>query len=208
MNRILTVFLLIATPIFAAEPWSAPSQQQVDAVYPMAEALYLDLHQHPELSNQEVQTASKIASHLRQLGYEVTEHFGGRAGTGVVGLLRNGPGPVVLMRTDMDALPVEENTGAAYASKVHVKDEKGTEIPVMHACGHDTHMAISIGTLRLLAENKDRWRGTVVFMGQPAEEGGGGAESMIAAGLLTKFPRPDFAIGIHDSPTQDRKSVV
>ncbi len=207
MSRLLTslfTLVLLTSYLFAAEPWSSPSPQQVDGVYPMAEALYLDLHEHPELSNQEVNTAAKLADHMRKFGYDVTQHFGGN---GVVGLLKNGSGPVILVRTDMDALPVEERTGVPYASKVKVKNEQGTEIPVMQACGHDTHMAISMGTMELLAEHKDQWRGTIVFIGQPAEEAVSGAKAMLAAGLLTKFPRPDFAIGIHDSASQPAGTI-
>src|ERR1700722_14316885 len=179
----------------AAEPWRAPSAQ-IDAVYPQVEALYLDLHRNPELSYHEEKTAAKIADHLRKLGYEVTTSFGG---TGVVGVLKNGSGPVVMLRTELDALPVPEKTGLEYASHVTTHDDRGVEVPVMHACGHDLHMAVGIGTAALLAQNKDRWHGNFIYVGQPAEERIGGARAMIKEGLFTRFPKPDFVFAVHDS---------
>ncbi len=192
------------TSVFAAEPWRAPSSEQVEAVYPMAEALYLDLHEHPELSLHEVQTAAKLAKLLRGFGYDVTENFGGN---GVVAVLKNGDGPVIMFRSDMDALPVDERTGVSYASKVRVKDDHGMDVPVMHACGHDVHMALAMGTMALMAKNKAAWKGTLVFIGQPAEEVIGGAKNMLAAGLLTKFPRPEYILGVHDSANQPAGTV-
>jgi hippurate hydrolase len=173
----------------------AASLSGLDAVYPQLDALYLDLHQNPELSGRETKTAAKVADRLRKLGYEVTTGVGG---TGVVGVLRNGPGPTVLLRTELDALPVEEKTGLPYASKVTAKDSAGKTVPVMHACGHDVHMASWTGAAAMLARSKDRWRGTVLMIAQPAEETVSGAKAMIADGLFSRFPKPDFAIAVHD----------
>lgn len=133
------------------------------------------------------------------MGYEVTTGVGG---TGIVAILRNGPGPKVLLRTDMDALPIEEKTGVPFASHVVVKSDSGTSTPVAHACGHDIHMSSWIGTAKLMATNRNRWHGTLILIGQPAEETGEGAPAMIKDGLLTRFPRPDFALAIHDSANQ------
>lgn len=172
-----------------------PSAEQVDAVYPEVEALYIDLHRNPELSLHEQQTAARLAERMKALGYEVTTGVGG---TGVVAVLRNGNGPTELLRTDMDALPIEEKTGLPYASKATSADESGKPIPVMHACGHDIHMASWFGTAKLMASNRQRWRGTLVLVGQPAEEVGKGAAAMLKDGLLTRFPKPDFALAVHD----------
>ncbi|MEJ0007831.1 MAG: M20/M25/M40 family metallo-hydrolase [Steroidobacteraceae bacterium] len=139
---------------------------EVDAVYPQAEALYLDLHRNPELSHHELQTAAKLATGLRELGYEVTQGVGG---TGVVGVLKNGKGPVVMLRTELDALPVEEQTGLPYASTVRTKNDSGADVGVMHACGHDIHMAAWMTTARIMAGSRNRWHGTLVMIGQPAE---------------------------------------
>ena len=179
--------------------WTAPSAEQVNAIYPEVESLYFDLHRSPELAMHEQQTAEKLAERIKALGYEVTTGVGG---TGIVAVLRNGTGPTVLLRTDMDALPIEEKTGLAYASHVVVKSDSGTSIPVMHACGHDIHMSSWIGTAKLMATNRDRWHGTLILIGQPAEETGEGAPAMIKDGLFTRFPRPDFALAIHDSANQ------
>jgi len=168
---------------------------EVQATYPGSEALYLDLHRHPELSFHETETAAKLAGDLRQLGYEVTTGVGR---LGVVGVLKNGAGPTVLLRTELDALPVTENTGLPFASTVRTKDDAGNEVGVMHACGHDAHMAAWVGTARIMAANRGAWRGTLVLIGQPAEEIVSGAKAMIADGLLTRFPRPDYAIAVHD----------
>jgi hippurate hydrolase len=167
----------------------------LDSLYPQLDALYLDLHRNPELSGQETKTAAKLADRLRKLGYEVTTGIGG---TGIVGVLRNGKGPTVLLRTELDALPVEEKTGLPYASKVTVKDAAGNTVPVMHACGHDVHMASWTGAAALLAGSKNRWRGTVLMIGQPAEERVQGADAMLADGLFKRFPKPDFALAVHD----------
>jgi amidohydrolase len=170
-----------------------PASKEVDTVYPDAHALYLDLHEHPELSNHETQTAEKLAAHLRS-AYDVTEHVGG---TGVVAILKNGSGPTIMLRTELDALPVEEKTGLPYASKVHMKDDAGRDVPVMHACGHDLHMAAILGTAEIMAHSKNTWHGTLMLVGQPAEEGFGGAKVMINDGLFTRFPKPDVAVALH-----------
>jgi amidohydrolase len=180
----------------AADAAPPPVLAPLDALYPDLQKLYFDLHRNPELSLHEEKTAAKMAERLRALGFEVTTGVGG---TGIVGLLRNGKGPTVMIRTDLDALPVEEKTGLPYASKVTTKDDSGATVSVMHACGHDIHMSSWIGTATLLSKAKDRWRGTVMMVGQLAEERGGGARRMLAAGLFTKFPKPDFAIAFHDN---------
>ncbi|HTW59733.1 MAG TPA: amidohydrolase [Terriglobales bacterium] len=190
----LTEFLLLASLTGAACAQSAPASKEVDKVYPDAHALYLDIHEHPELSGHETQTAEKLAAHLRDAGYDVTEHVGG---TGVVAILKNGAGPTIMLRTELDALPVEEKTGLPYASKVHAKDDAGRDVPVMHACGHDLHMAALVGTAEIMAHSKSTWHGTLMLIGQPAEETIGGAEGMIRDGLFTRFPKPDVAVALH-----------
>jgi len=192
-TRIWTRVLVVAF-LSAVACAQAPSSQEVDAVYPDAHALYLDIHENPELSSHEVRTAAKLAARLRGLGYEVTEHVGG---TGIVAILKNGAGPTVMLRTELDALPVEEKTGLAYASKVHAKDDAGRDVPVMHACGHDLHMASIVGTAAIMARSKNTWHGTLMLIGQPAEETIAGAKGMIADGLLTRFPKPDVAVALH-----------
>jgi amidohydrolase len=194
-----TFLSVVGCLILAASGWSQSSGEpslstEVNAVYPQARTLYVDLHEHPELSAHEVNTAAKVAAELRKLGYEVTEHVGG---TGVVALLRNGAGPTVMLRTELDALPVEEKTGLPYASRVTTKNDAGLTVPVMHACGHDIHMAALVGTAEIMAKNKDQWHGTLMLIAQPAEETVGGAQGMLADGLFTRFPKPDFAIALH-----------
>ena len=186
-------FLLVLS-LSAVAGAQASSSKEVEAAYPDAHALYLDLHQNPELSSHETQTAAKLAARLRGLGYEVTEHVGG---TGIVAVLKNGAGPTVMLRTELDALPVEEKTGLAYASKVHTKDDAGQDVPVMHACGHDLHMASTVGTAAVMAHSKNTWRGTLMLIGQPAEETISGARRMLDDGLLTRFPKPDVAVAMH-----------
>ncbi|MCS6884213.1 MAG: amidohydrolase [Acidobacteriota bacterium] len=158
--------------------------------------LYRSLHSEPELSFEERSTAQKLSERLRNEGYEVIE---GIAGTGLAGVMRNGSGPVVLVRTDLDALPVKEQTGAAFAS-TRTAVLNGQEVPVMHACGHDVHMSIWLGLAQLLVRNKDKWQGTVVFVGQPAEETGAGAKRMLDEGLYQKIPRPNYALALHVDP--------
>lgn len=161
------------------------------------EDLYRDLHSHPELSFAEHRTAGLVAEQLRDLGYEVATGVGG---TGVVAVLRNGAGPTAMLRADMDALPVEERTGLAYASAVRGTDPDGNDVPVMHACGHDLHVTCLLGAARELAADRAGWAGTVVLVFQPAEEVGGGASGMLADGLLERFPRPDVVLGQHVAP--------
>ena len=168
--------------------------KEVETVYPDAHDFYLDLHAHPELSGHETETAAKLAARLRRAGYEVTEHVGG---TGVVALMKNGPGPTIMLRSELDALPVEEKTDLPYASKVRTKDEAGNDVAVMHACGHDLHMASLLGTAEVMARSRTAWRGTLILVGQPAEETISGAAKMIADGFLTRFPKPDVGVALH-----------
>ncbi|MHA4869024.1 amidohydrolase [Duganella sp. PWIR1] len=177
---------------------SASAQQLagLDALYPKLDALYIDLHRNPELSLQEEKTAARMAAQLRAAGFAVTERVGGH---GVVGVLKNGAGPTVMVRTDMDALPVKEQTKLPYASTATTRDGAGNTVPLMHACGHDIHMTSWAGAAALLAQSRDTWHGTLVFVGQPAEEVLQGAEMMLKDGLLTRFPKPDVVLGLHDS---------
>jgi hippurate hydrolase len=184
--------------------WTTPTSAEVDAVYPDIETLYIDLHRNPELAFQEVQTAAKLAARVRALGYDVTTGVGR---TGIVAVMKNGPGPTVMLRTELDALPVEEKTGLPFASHVVAKDGNGQPTPVMHACGHDIHMSAWAGTARLMAEHKDRWHGTLVMVGQPAEEVNSGATAMLKDGLFTRFPRPDFALSVHDDDTMPAGTI-
>ncbi|WP_156255115.1 amidohydrolase [Sandarakinorhabdus oryzae] len=185
MKHLLACLLLAAaTPALAAP---------VDLV-----TLYKDLHSHPELAFHEVRSAGILAAEARAAGFEVTEKIGR---TGVVAVLKNGKGPTLLIRADMDALPVKEATGLPYASAAMGQYDDGPMTPVMHACGHDIHMAVWVGTVRWLAEHRKAWRGTVVMVGQPGEEFGGGARAMLADGFLTRFPKPDFTLALHDNST-------
>ena len=175
-------------------------------------AIYKDLHAHPELSRHEEKTSAFIAKELKAAGCEVTEKVGkyekpGQTAYGVVGVMKNGEGPTVMVRTDLDGLPVEEETGLPYASKDTQKNDEGKEVRTMHACGHDIHMSTFIGVARSLAKLKEQWKGTVVFVGQPAEEAGSGAKAMLADGLYTRFPKPDFALGLHDSAQMEAGKV-
>jgi amidohydrolase len=161
------------------------------------EALYIDLHRHPELSFQETRTAGVVTRHLTALGVEFEEGIGK---TGVVGVIRNGEGPVVWLRADMDGLPVKELTGLDYASTARGTDPAGTDVPVMHACGHDLHVTCLLGALERLLATKDEWSGTIVAVFQPAEEYGAGSQAMIADGVLDRFPKPDIVLGQHVTP--------
>jgi hippurate hydrolase len=190
----LSAAALITALSITALAQNSTSSAEVDSIYPDAHALYLDIHQNPELSSHETQTAAKLADHLRKLGYDVTEHVGG---TGIVAILKNGTGPTVMLRTELDALPVEEKTGLPYASKVHAKDDAGVDVSVMHACGHDLHMASLIGTATIMANSKNTWHGTLMLVGQPAEEMIAGAKKMVEDGLFTRFPKPDVATALH-----------
>src|SRR4026207_303240 len=178
-------------------------QSLADAELPSLLAIYKDIHTHPELSGHEERTAPLIAKELRAAGCQVTEHLGKYEnpklkGYGVVGVMKNGDGPIVLVRTDMDALPVEEETGLPYASKIVVKNDEGKDVHVMHACAHDVHVAAFIGTARALGKLKDQWHGTLVFVAQPAEEIGAGARALLKDGLYDRFGKPNFALGFHD----------
>lgn len=177
----------------------------LDEIYPKLDALYIDLHKSPELSMKEDRTAARLATELKALGYEVTTGVGG---TGVVGVLKNGAGPTVLLRTELDALPIEEKTGLPYASTVKTVDVNGKTQPAMHACGHDIHMAGWTGAAALLARHKDLWHGTVVMVGQPGEEIVRGARAMIADGLFKRFPRPNFALAVHDTSDEPAGKVL
>jgi amidohydrolase len=197
---ILSLSILCAGPVLA----QPTPQSLADAELPSLLTIYKDIHSHPELSGHEERTSAMVAKELKAAGCEVTDHLGKYdrpefKGYGVVGLMKNGAGPTVLVRTDMDALPVEEQTGLPYASTVVMKNDKGDEVHVMHACGHDVHMAIFVGVARSLAKLKEQWHGTIVFVGQPAEEALGGARALLSDGLYTRFPKPDFALGFHDS---------
>lgn len=191
-----TALLLFAVLAAASFSQTSTASKEVDAVFADSRALYLDLHQNPELSSHETQTAAKLASRLRAAGYTVTEHVGG---TGIVAVLKNGTGPTIMLRTELDALPVEEKTGLPYASKVRAQDDAGRDVPVMHACGHDLHMATLLGTATIMAHSKETWHGTLLLIGQPAEETVSGARKMIEDGLLTRFPRPDVGVALHVS---------
>jgi len=170
----------------------------VDKDYAYLDALYQHLHSNPEISFQEEKTSARIAHELSIVGFTVTENVGGY---GVVAVLKNGDGPTVLVRTDMDGLPVHEQTGLSFASTVTTVDDSGKTVPAMHACGHDVHMTSFVGTARRLAAMQDKWHGTLVMIGQPAEERVGGAKAMLADGLFTRFPRPDYNIALHVSAT-------
>jgi amidohydrolase len=200
----LVLVLSLATPTGRTDEPRVPAtafqqrigeiQKQTAGDYPQLEALYMHWHSHPELSLQEAETSARLARELKEAGFTVTEKVGGH---GVVGVLKNGNGPTLLVRADMDALPIVENTGLAYASKVRARGPDGVEVGVMHACGHDVNMTCLVGTARVLAKRKDRWQGTLVFIGQPAEEIGAGAARMLDDGLFQRFPRPDYCLALH-----------
>jgi amidohydrolase len=196
---------------------SVQAQQSLDALVDRQIAAlvstYKMLHAAPELSHHEEKTAGFLAAQLRALGFTVTENVGkydqpALKGYGVVAVLKNGGGPTVLVRTDTDALPVEEKTGVPYASTVKMKNDAGQEVSVMHACGHDIHITNMIGTATVLSQLKDQWRGTLVLIGQPAEETIDGAKALLADGLYSRFPKPDFAIALHDSADVEAGKVT
>jgi len=190
-------FLLLAAAMTLPSPASAAAlSDAIQADMPQLMKLYRDLHEHPELSMQEVRTPALIAPEMKKLGFQVTEHVGK---TGVVAVMKNGPGPVLLIRADMDALPVKEQTGLPFASTVVGKTLDGVDSPVMHACGHDTHITTYLATARRLAAMKDQWSGTLVMVLQPGEELGLGAKAMLDDGLYTRFPKPDVLLAFHDS---------
>ena len=195
---VLGIFFLIPTALTGQNPNYDEITRHLDDDYPYLEALYKHLHMNPELSFHEEQTANRISQELLKLGFTVTPNVGG---FGLVGLYKNGNGPTVMIRTDLDALPVSENTGLEYASRIRTTDDEGNEVPVMHACGHDMHMTSFVGTARVLTKMRDSWSGTLVMIGQPAEERGSGARAMLADGLFEEFPRPDFALALHSNAT-------
>ncbi|PYI60550.1 MAG: amidohydrolase [Verrucomicrobia bacterium] len=191
--------ILLPALAFAQQTPQSPTEAELTSLL----AIYKDIHAHPELSMHEERSASIVAKELKAAGCEVTERVGkyekpGATCFGVVGVMKNGAGPTVLVRTDLDALPVHEETGLPYASTVTTKNDEGKEVPVMHACGHDAHISMFIGVVRVLAKLKDQWHGTIVFVAQPAEETGNGARALLHAGLYEKFGKPDFALGFHD----------
>lgn len=195
----LTAIFLSMPVLPAADPATIAKEE-----LPSLAKLYRELHTNPELSLHETETSTRIAEELRAAGLEVTEKVGGH---GVVGILKNGDGPVVMVRTDLDALPVKELNPVPYASKKVVKDDLGREVSVMHACGHDIHMASFVGTARALVKLRDHWRGTVVMIGQPAEERVLGARLMLKAGLFSNFPKPDMALALHCSSDMPHGTV-
>ena len=211
MNRLATYLCLALFCLFlgasAARSQEAKLDGLLDREMPTLLSTYKLLHAAPELSHHEEKTSALVAGQLRALGYTVTEHVGKYAGHpertsyGVVGLLKNGDGPTVYVRTELDALPIEEMTGLAYSSKVRAKDDSGREVGVMHACGHDIHITSFLGTAKMLVELKDQWRGTLVMLAQPAEEAIDGAKAMVDDGLYTRFPRPDYVLALHDAPS-------
>ncbi|WP_375185813.1 M20 family metallopeptidase [Pseudoalteromonas sp.] len=188
----ISAALLLLSPFAQATTLDLNLQKTM----PEIEKLYLDLHQSPELSYHEKQTGQKLAKQLKQLGFTVTDNVGGY---GVVGIYKNGDGPTVMIRTDTDGLPIVEQTGKPYASKVTVTNDAGATVGVMHGCGHDIHMSSFIGTAQKLMTHKDQWQGTLMMVAQPAEEVGGGAKAMLKEGLFTKYPTPDHVIGLHVS---------
>ena len=210
-KTLLALLFALSTviPAFAQQSLDAMVDREITQLV----ATYKMLHASPELSHREEKTSAFFATQLRALGYTVTEHIGkydrpGFTGYGVVAVMKNGDGPTVLVRTDLDALPVEEKTGLPYASTVKAKNDAGQDVGVMHACGHDIHITNMLGTAKVLAELKDQWHGTLVLIGQPAEETVDGARAMLADGLYTRFPKPDFAIALHDSADVEAGRVV
>ncbi|HVS80373.1 MAG TPA: amidohydrolase, partial [Pyrinomonadaceae bacterium] len=207
----------IAVVLLALTATTASAQQSLDAMVDreiaQLVATYKMLHAAPELSHHEEKTSAFFAAQLRALGFTVTEHIGKFSvpewkGYGVVAVMKNGDGPTVLVRTDLDALPVEEKTGLPYASTVKTKNDAGQDVGVMHACGHDIHITNMLGTAKMLAQMKDQWRGTLVLIGQPAEETIDGAKAMLADGLYSLIPRPDYAIALHDNADLEAGKVA
>lgn len=205
MDRRIFCAIFVSLGCFAI---TARAQQSLDSLIDQQigslVTTYKTLHAAPELSHHEQKTSAFFAGELRSLGYTVTERVGKYerhdwTSYGVVAVMKNGAGPTVLLRTDLDALPVEEKTGVPYASRITMKNDAGQEVPVMHACGHDIHITTMLGTARVLASLKDQWHGTLILIGQPAEETIDGASALLSDGLYTRFPRPDFAIALHDS---------
>lgn len=197
--KILLFSLIIFTSliVFPISGYTQDVDRFIDDIYPELDQLYKHLHQNPELSLQEKETSARIAAELKSLGYQVTENVGGY---GVVGVLENGVGPVLLIRSDMDALPMEEKTGLPYASTKKGISNDGKETYIAHSCGHDIHMSVFVGTAKMMVEYKNAWSGTLLMVGQPSEENGLGASNMMKDGLYGRFPHPDYAIALHDDP--------
>jgi len=198
MKATFFLLLIVCVSVFAA-PSQKAVRERVDGELPSLLKLYQHLHANPEISFQEKETAKTLAGELKKTGFEVSTGIGGH---GLVGVLKNGDGPTVLVRTDLDALPVKEATGLAFASTRTTTDDLGKPVPTMHACGHDVHMTCWTGTARVLAHFKKDWSGTLVFIGQPAEERGAGAKAMLADGLFIKFPEPDYCLALHVASDQ------
>jgi len=206
-SLVLALFGLLLSTLSSAQDLPA----FVDSELPQLVSTYKELHQHPELSHQEKLTSALLAADLRKAGFTVTENVGkyedGTQAYGVVAVMKNGTGPTVLVRTDMDALPVEEKTGLPYASTVHSKNEVGDDVGVMHACGHDIHITTMIGVARAIAQMKNQWHGTLILVGQPSEERVDGARAMLNDNLYTRFGKPDYAIALHDDGSLEAGKV-
>ncbi|MBN1251526.1 MAG: amidohydrolase [Bacteroidales bacterium] len=206
--KFITIFLsilFIPTYMISQSNHLLPDIEKIiDTNYKSYYEFYKDLHQNPELSLYEQETSKKIATKLKEIGYNVTDNFGGY---GVVGILKNGKGPTLLIRTDMDALPIEEKTNLDYASTKITKDNEGVKTPIMHACGHDMHMTVFIGTATTLFEMQKHWKGTLILIAQPAEEVSKGAKAMLKAGLFEKFPIPDYCLALHVNPNIESGKV-
>ncbi|MBX9679282.1 MAG: amidohydrolase [Gemmataceae bacterium] len=211
---VCSIFALSSQPLAAEErssrsaltaEWASEANKSISLHFADLEKTYKHLHSHPELSYEETQTSAFLGKQMSAAGFVVTPEFGGH---GLVAVLKNGVGPTVLVRTEMDALPIEEKTGLPYASKVQGRDRSGNLVGVMHACGHDVHMTCWLGAANALASMKERWRGTLVFIAQPAEEAGMGAHMMLQAGLYSKFPRPDFCFALHCDAEQPCGTVA
>ncbi|MEX1274843.1 MAG: amidohydrolase [Bacteroidota bacterium] len=207
--RFLTLLLFLCSIQVAS---GQELDRSIESALPSLLETYRSLHAKPEISYYEEKTSSFMAKELRSLGFTVTERVGNygvpnRTCYGVVAVRKNGTGPTVMVRTDLDGLPMEEKTGLPYASTVRTKNETGEEVGAMHACGHDIHMTSLLGTARMLVQLKDRWQGTLVMIGQPAEERGAGAKAMLNDGLYSRFPKPDFAIALHDNATLEAGKV-
>ena len=216
MSRRAAIFCQVLLFSLGIVPAARSQQGKLDGLLdrelPSWVSTYKALHAAPELSHHEEKTAAFLAGQLRALGFTVTEHVGKYehaewTGYGVVGVLKNGDGPTVLVRTELDALPIEEKTGLPYASRVRAQDDAGREVGVMHACGHDLHITALLGTAEMLAELRDQWRGTLLMVGQPAEEAINGAKAMLDDGLYTRFPRPDYALALHDTAALEAGKV-
>ena len=194
LDKLCLILLII---IFSGFKERKSIEESIKQDIPYLKSLYLDIHKNPEISLMEKETSKKLANELEKIGFKVTRNFGGY---GVVGIFKNGNGPTILYRTDMDALPMKEKTGLSYASQIITKNFDGNDVGTMHSCGHDMHMTVWTGTARALIERKNEWKGTIIMIGQPAEEIGAGAAMMLNEGLFEKYPIPDYGIALHSSP--------